>query len=234
MTESFNSMLREHRAKTYLCLLEHIRRIVMKRFQERKEQCARWNCELSPIVNAKIIKVSIKSRLLKMLSAGNGEYELLGETRAYAAKLNLHSCECGVWQVSGVPCSHALAGISHYMQFSTLNDVVADFVHPSLTKTTFLRTYESMIHPVPDLCMWPIISTTPVIPPPIKTLPGKPRVAKRREADERPKGTRVTSVVCRKCGLVGHNKRTCKGGTMSKVRELFYFVCFAPFCMFYL
>ncbi|KAL5777135.1 hypothetical protein ACOSP7_010061 [Xanthoceras sorbifolium] len=115
-------MLGEHRAKTYLCLLEHIRRIVMKRFQERKEQCARWNCELPPIVNVKIIKASIKSRLLKMLSAGNGEYELLGETRAY---------------VSGVPCSHALAGISHYMQFSSLNDVVADFVHPSLTKTAF-------------------------------------------------------------------------------------------------
>ncbi|KAL5856652.1 hypothetical protein ACOSQ3_004110 [Xanthoceras sorbifolium] len=36
MTESFNSMLGEHRAKTYLCLLEHIRRIVIKRFQERK------------------------------------------------------------------------------------------------------------------------------------------------------------------------------------------------------
>ncbi|KAL5774967.1 hypothetical protein ACOSP7_012524 [Xanthoceras sorbifolium] len=163
MTESFNSMLGEHRAKTYLCLLEHIRRIVMKNFQERKEQCA-----------------------------------------------------------------------SHYMQFSPLNDVVADFVHPSLTKTAFLRTYDSMIHPVPDLCMWPSISTTPVIPPPIKTLLGRPRVARRREADERPKGTRATSVVCRKCGLVGHNKRTCKGGIMSKVRELFYFVRFAPFCMFYL
>ncbi|KAL5783694.1 hypothetical protein ACOSP7_008723 [Xanthoceras sorbifolium] len=113
MTESFNSMLGEHRAKTYLCLLEHIRRIVMKRFQERKEQCARWNCELPPIVNAKIIKASIKSRLLKMLSAGNGEYELLGETQAYVTKLNLRSCECGVWQVSGVPCSHALAGIKN-------------------------------------------------------------------------------------------------------------------------
>ncbi|KAL5758827.1 hypothetical protein ACOSP7_021438 [Xanthoceras sorbifolium] len=32
MTESFNNMLKEHKAKTYLCLLEHIRRIVMKMF----------------------------------------------------------------------------------------------------------------------------------------------------------------------------------------------------------
>ncbi|KAL5865520.1 hypothetical protein ACOSQ3_003034 [Xanthoceras sorbifolium] len=170
-------MLGEHRAKPYLCLLEHIRRIVMKRFQNRKEQCATWNSEIPPIVNAKIIKASRKSRLLKMLSAGNGEYELLGETRAYVAKLNLRSCECGIWKISGVPCSHALAGI-----------VCA----PELTKTAFQQTYASMIHPVPDRYV-------------------------KREPDERPKGTRGSSVVCRKCGLLGHNKRTCKGPRLSKI-----------------
>ncbi|KAL5808357.1 hypothetical protein ACOSQ3_029048 [Xanthoceras sorbifolium] len=106
-------MLREHRVKTYLCLLEYIRRIVMKRFQDQKEQCTTWNSEIPPTVNAKIIKASRKSRLLKMLSAGNDKYELLGETRAYVVKLNFRSCECGVWQISGVPCSYALVGIYH-------------------------------------------------------------------------------------------------------------------------
>ncbi|KAL5864579.1 hypothetical protein ACOSQ3_002093 [Xanthoceras sorbifolium] len=217
MTESFNSMLGEHRAKTYLCLLEHIRRIVMKRFQDRKEQCATWNSEIPPIVNAKIIKASRKSRLLKMLSAGNGEYELLGETRAYVAKLNLRSCECGIWKISGVPCSHALAGIGHYLQH---RDSIVEFVHPSLTKTAFQQTYASMIHPVPDRYVWPQITATPVIPPPLKTLPGRPKVTRKREPDERPKGTRGSSVVCRKCGLLGHNKRTCKGPRLSKVTVL--------------
>ncbi|KAL5760767.1 hypothetical protein ACOSQ2_019605 [Xanthoceras sorbifolium] len=39
MTESFNSMLGDHKAKTFLQLLEFIRRMVMKRFQKRKEEC---------------------------------------------------------------------------------------------------------------------------------------------------------------------------------------------------
>ncbi|KAL5763291.1 hypothetical protein ACOSP7_019555 [Xanthoceras sorbifolium] len=125
-------MLGEHKAKTYLCLLKHIKRIVMKRFQDRKEQCATWNSEIPPTVNAKIIKASRKSRLLKMLSAGNGEYELLGETRVYVVKLNLRSCECEVWQISEVPCSHVLAGIGRYLQHK---DDIVEFVHPSLTKT---------------------------------------------------------------------------------------------------
>ncbi|KAL5857477.1 hypothetical protein ACOSQ3_004935 [Xanthoceras sorbifolium] len=134
MTKSFNSMLGKHRAKTYLCLLEHIRSI-----------CATWNSKIPLTVNAKIIKASRKSRLLKMLSTGNREYELLGETRAYVAKLNLRSCECGVWQISGVSCSHALAEISHYLQH---RDGIVEFVHPSLTKTAFQQTYASMIHPI--------------------------------------------------------------------------------------
>ncbi|KAL5777517.1 hypothetical protein ACOSP7_010443 [Xanthoceras sorbifolium] len=113
-------MLEEHRAKTYLCLLEHIRKIVMKRFQDRKEQYTTWNSEIPPTVNAKIIKASRKSRLLKMLSAMNGEYELLGQTKAYEA--------------NRVSCSHALAVISHYLQH---RDSIVDFVHPSLTKTAF-------------------------------------------------------------------------------------------------
>ncbi|KAL5757018.1 hypothetical protein ACOSQ2_021764 [Xanthoceras sorbifolium] len=148
-----------------------------------------------------------------MLSVGNGEYELLGETRAYVAKLNIRSCECGVWQISGVPCSHALAMISHYLQH---RDGIVEFVHLSLTKTAVQQTYASMILSIPDRYVWPQITVTPVIPPPLKTLPGRLKVIRRRELDDRPKGTRGSNVVCRKCGLLGHNKRTCKGPRLSK------------------
>ncbi|KAK3193009.1 hypothetical protein Dsin_024319 [Dipteronia sinensis] len=146
MIESFNSMLGEHRAITYFCLLEYIRRMVMKRFQERKEACNRWTFDLPPIVKAKLVKTSEESRMLTMLKDGNGEYELLGETRAYLAKLRLGTC---------------------------------------------------------DLCVWPEITITVVLPPPLKTQPGRPKV-RRREPDERPSQTRGTSVVCTNCGVLGH------------------------------
>ncbi|KAL5775634.1 hypothetical protein ACOSP7_013191 [Xanthoceras sorbifolium] len=104
-------MLRDHRAKTYLCLLEYIRRMVMKRFQKRKEECGKWSTELPPTVHSRIMKATKDSQLLRMLTAGNAEYELLGKTRAYVTKLNNNTCECGIWQISGVPYSHALVGI---------------------------------------------------------------------------------------------------------------------------
>ncbi|KAL5802961.1 hypothetical protein ACOSQ4_031266 [Xanthoceras sorbifolium] len=114
MTESFNNMLGDHRAKTFLQLLEFIRRMVMKRFQKRKEECLGWKIEIPPSVSKKILMASKNSRILRMLSAGNGEYELLDERRAYVVKINQATCECGGWQVSGIPCCHAMAAISHY------------------------------------------------------------------------------------------------------------------------
>ncbi|KAK2649734.1 hypothetical protein Ddye_017223 [Dipteronia dyeriana] len=113
--------------KTYLCLLEYIRRKVMKRFQERKEACNRWTSELPPNVKAKLVKASEESRMLTMLKARNGEYELLGETRAYLTK---------AW------------------------------------------------------CLWPEITITTVLPPPLKTQPDMPKVIRRRKPDERPSQTR--------------------------------------------
>ncbi|KAK2652989.1 hypothetical protein Ddye_012845 [Dipteronia dyeriana] len=44
----------------------------------------------------------------------NGEYELLGPTGRYGVKLMEYSCQCGYYQMSGIPCTHAMDAISHY------------------------------------------------------------------------------------------------------------------------
>ncbi|KAL5803156.1 hypothetical protein ACOSQ4_031461 [Xanthoceras sorbifolium] len=175
MTESFNSMLGDHRAKTFLQLLEFIRRMVMKRFQKRKEKCLGWKTEIPPSVSKKILIASKDSRILGMLSAGNGEYELLDETRAYVVKINEATCECGGWQVSGIPCCHAMTAIGHYAGRDGVTRRIVEYVHPKLTKTAFSHTYSTMIHPIPDICVWPNLNTTPLIPPPFRTKPGRPK-----------------------------------------------------------
>ncbi|KAL5827111.1 hypothetical protein ACOSQ4_018908 [Xanthoceras sorbifolium] len=136
MTESFNSMLGDHRAKTFLQLLEFIRRMVMKRFQKRKEY--------------------------------------------------------------------------HYAGRDGVTRRIVEYVHPKLTKTAFSHTYSTMIHPIPDICVWPNLNTTPLIPPPFRTKPGRPKLRMRREPGEKPKEGRSKSVACNKCGQPGHNKRTCR------------------------
>ncbi|KAL5802822.1 hypothetical protein ACOSQ4_031127 [Xanthoceras sorbifolium] len=200
MTESFNSMLGDHRARTYLYLLEYIRRMIMRRFQQRMEDCVKWKSDLPPTVHSKILKASKESRILRMLSAGNGEYELLGKTRAYVAKLNSKTCD------------HVMAGISHISGVNGIRDKVVEFVDFSLSKTAFIKTYESIIHPIPDQCVWPEVDAVPLIPPPLKKRLGRPKLQRKREQNEKPKEARSGSVICKICKKAGHNKRTCSGG----------------------
>ncbi|TXG73354.1 hypothetical protein EZV62_001933 [Acer yangbiense] len=105
MTEAFNSILGSHKAKSYLELLEFIKSMVMRKFQERKDKCEAWNSVLALRVTAKILKNSKENRLFTIIAVGNGEYELLGRTEGYGVKLREYSCQCSYWQMSGVPWS---------------------------------------------------------------------------------------------------------------------------------
>ncbi|KAK2651705.1 hypothetical protein Ddye_011561 [Dipteronia dyeriana] len=113
MTEAFNSLLGTHRAQTYLQLLEFIRRMVMRKFQERKEECDAWRTVLPPKVHAKILKHSKTSRQMTIISAGEQEYEIMGHDGNFPVKLREYNCGCGSWLISGIPCSQAMTSISH-------------------------------------------------------------------------------------------------------------------------
>ncbi|KAK1558913.1 hypothetical protein Q3G72_008201 [Acer saccharum] len=219
MTEAFNSMLGTHRASSYLDLLEFIRRMVMRRFQERKKECEQWNSVLPPKVNAKILKNGKESRMLTIIAAGNKEYEILGPNEGYAINLGEYSFQCGSWQVSGIPCRHAMAAISHHCGKVEVKEIVNEYVHQSLTKSAYLQTYQGMIHPIPDQKRWPEVppcllikgQTEHIVDPPPRTVqPGKPKIQRKREPDKGPKGGKSRIVTCKLCNQVGHNKRTCK------------------------
>ncbi|KAK2663291.1 hypothetical protein Ddye_001865 [Dipteronia dyeriana] len=149
MTEAFNIMLSTHRAASYLDLLEFIRRIVMRKFNDRNGECNSWSSVLPPRVHVKILKYSRESRTLTMIATGNMEYEFIGTSGGYAVKLREYNCACGSWQVSRIPCCHAMVAISHYCCKEAVKENVAQFVHNSLTKSAYIHTYIGMIHLIP-------------------------------------------------------------------------------------
>ncbi|TXG64419.1 hypothetical protein EZV62_011413 [Acer yangbiense] len=213
MTGAFNSMLGTHRAASYLDLLEFIRRMVMRKFNERKDECIGWSSVLPPRVQAKIL-----SRSFKMIAAWNMEYELLGASGGYAVKIREYNRQCGSWQVSGIPCCHVMAAISHYCGRAAVKDKVVEFVHSSLTKSAYMQTYVGMIHPIPDQKRWPEVPTCILIPGHTKHIdsptrivqPGRLKKLRNRESDEAPKVGRSGTVVCKLCQQAGHNKRSCQ------------------------
>ena len=116
-------MLKDFRPRTYLQLMEFIRRLVMSRFQLRKDECNTWKTDIPPSINKKILENSEESRILKTLHSSVGKYEMLGVGRAYTTNLVEKTCECGQWQVSGVPCSHAVMywqGLDTILEFMVI------------------------------------------------------------------------------------------------------------------
>ncbi|KAJ1390019.1 Transposase, MuDR, plant [Sesbania bispinosa] len=60
----------------------------------------------------------------------------------------------------------------------------------------------------------------PVLPPVLKRPPGRPKKQRKKEQSELPDPYKLkrrhSDITCQKCGLTGHNKRTCKGPPTNK------------------
>ena len=142
------------------------------------------------------------SRHIDVIFAGDNEYELKEETKIFIVNLVDKTCECKAWQISGIPCKHAVACI----QRNRLD--IASFIHPSLSKTMYLKTYGGMIHPIPDQASWPDTPYDTLLPPFVKKKPGRPKLSRIRAADEN-QNQRSYTLKCGVCKGFGHNKRTC-------------------------
>ena len=132
------------------------------------------------------------------LFRGEEEYEVLDEnkTKAIVVKLNDFWCQCGRWQINGISCKHVMRCIN-----SRRYDPVT-YIHLSLTKEIYLQTYTSMIHPIPDEALRPEVDFDHVMAPIIKRKLEKPKVLRRREADEPTKEKMCSTVKCGICKVI--------------------------------
>ncbi|KAL5826182.1 hypothetical protein ACOSQ4_017979 [Xanthoceras sorbifolium] len=202
VTEAFNSWVDDYRSMPALLLVESIRRNVMKLIHERYQKALKWTSRVTPMVMNKLAERQEKARYVTVLCASEHEFEVKDGCKFCIVNLNTHSCDCGLWEVSGIPCQHTLAVITA----KRLD--VADFVDKSLTKEAYMKTYGCVIHPIPDQSLWPTVGTETVLPPLKKRLPGRPKKNRKRGAEEPAKKKRSGLGKCKICGEMGHNKRT--------------------------
>ncbi|CAI9290457.1 unnamed protein product [Lactuca saligna] len=162
-------------------------------------------------------------RMYRMLLEGQswdfGELYLLGvqkyEVRigndGSAVDLNNNTCGCRSWQVSGIPCVHAVAAISY------LNRNVEDYVEPWFHTTMFLTCYNHTINPLNGSSMWPEAPYMKPLPPQKRRLPGRPTLKRKKDQSEmESKGKRRHTISkagsvnrCTICRERGHNRSTC-------------------------
>lgn len=106
-------------------------------------------------------------------------YEVLVDnSEDYVVNLTANICDCGEWEILGLPCVHAIKCIDG------IRVDVGAYVHYYMKKDAYIRTYTSHIHPIPAESRWPIILTNELEPHEVKRQIGRPRKVRVREASE--------------------------------------------------
>ena len=150
-----------------------------------------------------------------MIPTGNDAFEVRNGSHAFKVDLSTRTCNCRLWQLSGLPCIHATSAIM------SVNLYPKQFVRNWFRKGLYQATYNNFLHPVGGTDFWPDQSQfSTVLPPILKKMPGRPRKKRIRAKGEGGSGTRVskvgTIITCGNCLQQGHNKKGCKFPTAPK------------------
>ncbi|KAL0440218.1 UNVERIFIED_CONTAM: hypothetical protein Slati_2504800 [Sesamum latifolium] len=98
---------------------------------------------------------------------GHDQFELEGcYSDRHTLNLSEQTCSCRKWQLTGIPCAHAIAGI-FFMGYKP-----EDYVDECYKKTVFLKTYSHLMMPLHGPEEWPQSDRKLLLPRVIERMPG--------------------------------------------------------------
>ncbi|XP_073355382.1 uncharacterized protein [Aegilops tauschii subsp. strangulata] len=127
-------------------------------------------------------------------------------TPHYSEKLEIEKERARKWDLSGVPCNHAISAINKAKRFPE------DYVSKFFKKPYYLAAYEPMIYPVLGEHDWTKTPGPDIEPPAFKVKKGRKKEKRIKGKFEvpKPKSTsRMGTITCSKCGLQGHKYTSC-------------------------
>ncbi|XP_056864674.1 uncharacterized protein LOC108808175 [Raphanus sativus] len=210
LCESFNKTIREARKKPLLEMLEDIRRQSMVRHAKRAILANRLKTHFTKKVHAEIeLNKENAKECRRYLACGN-VHEVDDHSVAYSVDMDLKTCGCIKWQLTGIPCIHASCVI-------TAKKIrTEDYVAGYYTAQKWRETYSRGIRPVQGMKLWPRLNRLGVLPPPFRLgKRGRPSNYDRKKGlnENSSKKTKMTRdgrvITCSNCLDQGHNKVTC-------------------------
>ncbi|XP_025649566.1 uncharacterized protein [Arachis hypogaea] len=213
MSEVWNAKINHYRGKPILTMLEELRCYLMRRMVKHKKILSTYTGVLAPVQQRKLEDLMKDTKFWTAQWTGDNDrnvFEVQTHSKKVGVNLGRHTCTCNMWQLTGIPCVHALAAIQKRCDRPEL------YVHPWLKMDAFRATYEHVMKPVNSEEYWVKTGLLSPEPPIIRRPAGRP-TKKKRKADpvedvrDGTKGRRTFKVTCQKCGESGHNAKTCKG-----------------------
>ena len=146
LSECFNSYILDARDKPILTMLDTIRRKLMRRFQVNKASIAKMCGKLCPKIQIKVEKAGVKASEYLLMYSREGKYEVDYRQQKFVVNLREKSCcGCKKWDITGIPCHHAISAILHQ------GGKIEDNVDHCYTIEKYKKSYEPIIHPVSSM-----------------------------------------------------------------------------------
>ncbi|KAI9181848.1 hypothetical protein LWI28_019263 [Acer negundo] len=111
---------------------------------KRLEEGRKWESKLPPKVAKTMVERQDEGSFVNVFCASPYVYEVREGQNFWIVDFRTWNCDCGLWEISGIPCKHAMAVIIGRRMNSN------DFVHKYLTTEAYIKTYSYVIYPIPD------------------------------------------------------------------------------------
>ncbi|CAN1135649.1 hypothetical protein LINPERHAP2_LOCUS8965 [Linum perenne] len=224
--ETFNGCIVKWRSLRIINMLEGIRGYVMQRILDKVHMFEKnKDYSICPRIATKLEKGKIVGRHCVIRQTLDLVCEcILGEF-GYVVDLDRNTCTCGYWELSGIPCVHAIACASFLRK--DIYYWVHNYYHQRFAKEAY--GYGG-IPAMPGQQAWEEAQGSVIRPPVQRVMPGRPKKNRRKEQQKlevRPRKNGVGTVMskkgivmhCRTCKGKGHNSRKCPNKESFPARE---------------
>ncbi|XP_073310473.1 uncharacterized protein [Primulina huaijiensis] len=196
--ETFYSWISDAHELPIIQMVDTIRSKIMELIYTQQVESNKWLTRLTPSSEEKIEKESLKARTLHVLISAGNKFEVRGDT---VEDVDVDNCDCSCksWQLSGLPCCHAIAVIT------CLGRDPYDYCSRYFTADSYRITFSESINPILNVeGPWQNGGSVTVTPPPTRRPPGRPTTKRG--------GSQVgrRQLQCSRCKATGHNRSSCK------------------------
>uniref|UniRef100_K3ZMA2 SWIM-type domain-containing protein n=1 Tax=Setaria italica TaxID=4555 RepID=K3ZMA2_SETIT len=194
-----------------LSMLQQIKSQLMTRYYNKEKEVGDlWQGPICPNIRNKLRKNCELANICYALPVGKGVFEVQGRTNKYIVDISLKTCDCRRWDLTCIPCSHAISYLRHE------RIPPESVVHDCYSSTTYMKAYANTIWPCKDKSAWEKVDATEVLPPKYEKKVGRPLKSRRKQPHEveGPNGPKLSKygviIHCRYCGGSGHNRDGCQ------------------------
>jgi len=192
LTESFNNWIKQYKSLNLDDLMDKIRQLIMMKWNQRRKIGKKLDGLILPHIIKKLKEKSKESNL-EVVECSKEVAKLTtfcGSGFRFVVNLVDKTCSCRQWQVSGIPCKHALAFIT-----SLPNEPIEKHVDFYFSIEKFRAAYSACIPALPGKTNWPKSDHDFFMHPPLlKVVVGRPKTERHKGGTANKRKKRETSM----------------------------------------